>query len=60
VPLASEKATGLLRGGYSSRFIELTSQKGVKHAAFEPRIRLTAPTSEGIRALAKKATATLA
>lgn len=60
VPLASEKATGLLRGGYSSRFIELTSQKGVKHAAFEPRIRLTTPTSEGIRALAKKATTTLA
>ena len=60
VPLASEKATGLLRSGYFTRFVELTSQKGLKHAAFEPRVHLTTVTSEAVRALAKKVAATLA
>lgn len=58
-PISSEKATGLLRAGYSTRYIELTSQKGKKHAAFEPLPSFKAPTSEGVRNLAKKAIATL-
>jgi hypothetical protein len=55
VPLASEKATGLLRAGYATRYVELTTRKGLKHPAFEPVCRITVPTSEAVRALAKKA-----
>lgn len=57
--IASEKATGLLRQGYPTRYIELTSQKGIKHAAFEPRLSVKGPTSDAVRNLAKKAIATL-
>jgi hypothetical protein len=57
--IASEKASGLLRQGYPTRYIELGSEKGLKHQAFEPRVKVGAVTSEGVRALAKKAIATL-
>lgn len=57
--IASEKASGLLRQGYPTRYIELSSEKAVKHPAFEPRVKVSSVTSEGVRALAKKAIATL-
>lgn len=57
--ISTEKASGLLRQGYPTRYIELSSEPGQKHKAFEPRISVKGVTSDGVRNLVKKAIATL-
>lgn len=55
IPIQSELKTGLLRGGYNTRYIEMTSKKGEKHPAFEPIIKIGEVTSEAVRKLALQA-----
>lgn len=55
VPLQSEKVTGVLRQGYFTHYVEMTSKKGDKHPAFEPVIKIREATSEAVRKLALKA-----
>lgn len=50
VPLKSEQTAGVLRNGFFTHYVELTSAQA---RAFEPRVKILGHTSEGVRKLAK-------
>jgi hypothetical protein len=50
VPLNSEKSAGVLRGGFFTHYVLLTSKQ---NRAIEPVVKIVEPTSEAVRKLAK-------
>ena len=50
VPLKTEQTTGVLRHGYFTRFVGLTTRQA---RAFEPVVSVLEPTSEAVRKIAK-------